>query len=265
MAEWPPGPVDHARFGGILEGRHDDPAPLEGAVARLNEMGLVEAELEIEGGRYSLMLDGGRIPGRRMSDSALAELVDCLGDLVEGSGHPETAECTLHCSVLARGAVRETLFVPRDGRVHAMSRVRAVAEGCAEPDPEVTTAALRRFGRRQAIWIAAVLLAAFGLAAWQSGYIDRILSRDPERIKVDTGPFGEDLAVVLDNTWGNYEVTLRRGPSYPTTEEAITKRREAAADLPHRAALGILSEGGTIYVQLRDGSPSCPRPGGASP
>jgi hypothetical protein len=135
-----------------------------------------------------------------------------------------------------------------------MSRVRAVAEGCAEPDPEVTTAALRRFGRRQAIWIAAVLLAAFGLAAWQSGYIDRILSRDPERIKVDTGPFGEDLAVVLDNTWGNYEVTRRRGPSYPTTEEAITKRREAAADLPHRAALGILSEGGTIYVQLRDGS-----------
>jgi len=253
-ASWPPGPIDHARFGGILEGRHDDPTPLEDAVARLNDLGLVRADLEIDGGRYSLMLDDRRVPGRNMSDAALSVMLDCLGDVVESSGHSGTAESTLHCSEFARGMVRETLFVPQGGRMNAVSRVRLLADGPDEPDPGSVAQAFRSVGTRRAVWIAVALVVAFGITAWKSGYLDRVLSRDADRINLDTGPFGSDLAVSLESSWGNYEVTVRRGATYPTTGEEIARRREQAPDLAQRAALGILSEGGTIYVQLRDGS-----------
>ena len=251
---WPPGPIDHARFGGILEGRHDDPEALADIVARLNELGLVTAELEVDGGRYSLMLDDRRIPGSRMSDAALAVVLECLTDLVEASNHPGTAESTLHCAEFTREAVRETLFVPQDGRMNALSRVRPIEAGPDEPDPGDVAKAFRGVGRKRALWIAAALLIAFGVTAWKSGYLDRLFSRDPERIALDTGPFGSDLAVRVQRSWGNYEVTIRRGRTFPTTGEEIAARRDAAPDLAQRAALGILSEGGTIYLQLRDGA-----------
>ncbi|MFQ5844230.1 MAG: hypothetical protein ACE5JG_04500, partial [Planctomycetota bacterium] len=48
--ERPEGPVRHARFGGILEGRFTDAERLRRAVERCNAVGLIGAELELEGG-----------------------------------------------------------------------------------------------------------------------------------------------------------------------------------------------------------------------
>jgi len=250
----PEGPVLRAHFGGILEGRTQAPEKLDPIVGGINALDLVQAELEVEGGKYSLLFDSGPVTGERATPERLAQLVEKLTQLVEASGEPRSAESTLRFTEVFSGEIRETLILVEGGRLRTMSRIRPIAQ----EEGETPAAAagrieeLRRFGVRRALLILSLLLVAFGLMAWKSGYLDRILSTSVEEVARDTGPFGDDLALHVEKSWGNYKLTVTRGRSYPRTVAEIEKRKAAIKDVSKSAAFRILTQGGRIYALLLD-------------
>ena len=248
----PAGAVRHAWFGGILEGRMTDAGLLKPLVRRLNQLGMAEAELELEGGRFSLMLDDAKVPGERMTDEAMRDFAGLLQDLVEASGAPHAAESTLHCTCVYDDAVVETLFQVTEEGVAARSRVRPLEQDDARQRPEAVAAALRRIGTRRAALMGALLLVVFVLMAWVSGYLDRLLSHSAEDLAHDTGPFGETLALSVEKSWGNYKVTLVRGPDYPANAAEAALRAAELTGLVEKSAYGIVVAGGRMYVQLLD-------------
>jgi len=248
------GPVLRMHFGGILEGRTRVPEALDPVVGGINALDLVQAELEVEGGRYSLLFDSGPVAGKRATPERLAQLVDHLSKLVQASGDPGSAESTLRFTEVYAGEIRETLIQVEQGRLRTLSRVRPLSEEEGETPAAVKGRLfeLRRFGVRRAAVILALLLSAFGLWGWRSGYLDRIFSRSIEEIARDTGPFGDDLALRIEKSWGDYELTITRGKSYPRTVSEIEKRKADLKAVTRRAAFEILVEGGRIYAQLLD-------------
>ncbi|MFQ5844281.1 MAG: hypothetical protein ACE5JG_04755 [Planctomycetota bacterium] len=162
------------------------------------------------------------------------------------------AESTLHCTEVYDRAVRETLFFVEAGAIRALSRVRPIEEDGTARDEGAAAAALRRIGLRRLLLVGALLLVGFGLMAWRTGYLDRLFSHAAEAIALDPGPFGQSLRLAVDESWGDYRLTVTRGPGFPGGPAELERRRAAATDLSRRAALDILAEGGRIYAQLCD-------------
>jgi len=242
----PEGAVHELLFGGILEWRGGDAEELQRIVARINRLGLARAELDADGGRTSLLFDDAPVPGARVTPDILDRLVDALQDLVDASDDPSSAESTLHCSAIHPGEVVETLIGVENGRVHPVSRIRPrLVE-------ETAHAPVQTIAWRKVVPLGALLLLGFGLLAWQSGYLDRVFSAAPAQLTIDNGPFGNRILVTIDRTWGNYEVTLRRGAAYPATVEAVTADKQKATGIAGRAAVDILAAGGTVYVHILD-------------
>ena len=96
------------------------------------------------------------------------------------------------------------------------------------------------------------MLGVFGLMAWRSGYLDRLLSHAAEDLARDTGPFGAALELSVEKSWGNYEVTLVRGPDYPANAAEAARRTAELTSLIEKSAYGIVVAGGRMYVQLLD-------------
>ena len=250
MADTPPrepdGPLEELVWGGILEWRGGDTGALLEIVARLNALGVARAELDADGGRHSLLFDDGPVTGAGVRAGGPAALLDLLQELIDAGGDPRSAESTLHCSAVHADGVVETLIRVEDGRVRSLSRVRERTPGERRP------ASVRRpIPWSLVVPVGALVLVAFGLMAWTSGLLDRVLSSSPESITVETGPFGTRLAASVDRKWGNYLVTVTRGPDYPTSVEEVEAARAAATEISDRAAIDILAGGGQIYVQLR--------------
>lgn len=240
----PEGAVQELVFGGILDWRGGDVFEIERVVRKINRLGLAHVELDADGGRCSILFDDKPVPGAKATPTALDQLVDALQELVDASDDPQSAESTLHCSAIHPGEVVETLIGVENGRVTPVSRIRPrlVEETAHNP--------VRTVAWRKVLPLSAALLIAFGLYAWQSGYLDRVFSAAPAEITVDTGPFGDRLKAKIQRKWGNYEITIRRGTAFPATVEAVTADKENAKGIADRAAITILSEGGTVYVHL---------------
>ena len=231
-------------FGGILEVRGGEHEELQRIVSRINGIGLAQAELDADGGRHSILFDDRPVPGSKATPDALDQLVDSLQQLIDASDDAHSAESTLHCSAIHPGEVVETLIAIEDGRVHPVSRIRPrLVE-------ETAHAPVQTVAWRKVVPLGLALLVAFGLIAWQSGYLDRVLSAAPAQLEIDNGAFGERLFVTIDRAWGNYEITVARGADYPATVDAIAAERAAAKERALQLAISILADGATVYVQL---------------
>jgi hypothetical protein len=246
----PKGPPQYARFDGILEGRRDAIGPLEAAVHELRALPGIEADLLVEAGRFSVLLDDRPIRGGAPGQE---QLLAALQRLVEASAEPEAVESTLRCTRVYDDRVVETVFAPLRGTMRGVSRVRAVTGEDRERAPRVEPApGLPRFARRQLAVIVPLVVIAFSLLVWRSGLVDRVFAASATEVTTAAGPFGRMLAVEVGANWGNYEVTVRRGVDYPESADAVRALIEDAVTSADRAAINAVADGGRVFAQLRD-------------
>ncbi|MDA1265001.1 MAG: hypothetical protein O2816_07980 [Planctomycetota bacterium] len=251
----PDGPVRCAWFGGLIDGRRQDDEALRAAVERGNQLGLVHLDLELDGGKFSVLFDDSAVAGDDMSAKKSSDLLEVLQQIVAASAEPGRVESTLRCTEVYEDGAVETLFSSKGGKIECISRPRAltaqdhahaIAAGVeAEPLPPGS--------RRQLLGLLALLLVAFAALAWQGGLVDRIAAKAGEQLEVDPGPFGATLAVETTTRWGMYKVTLRQGDAWPRSSAAAQAAIDAAGSVTEGAAMRAIADGGAIWLQLQDG------------
>lgn len=233
---------------GLFDGRIGDATALQLAIANLQHAGAGPFRAEVLGGRFSLLPAATQVTGAPFDEAAQARFLQALQG-VAAAAAPGSVETNLRCRLVYADVVAETLFVQRNGQLEPLTRVRprTADDGLGVPNAPSVPFGLRR---RELLFAAPLLLLAGGLVAWQSGWIDRVLSARAEGLRTDSGPFGAMLQLRVDPTWGNYRVTVTRGPDYPANASALAARRDGTEDLVARAAITAVGDGGTIFVQL---------------
>lgn len=249
----PDGPVNFAWFGGILDGRRGDDDRLHQAVQRGNALGLVHLDLELDGGRFSVLFDGKAVPGHQMTSERTAGLIEVLEEVVASSSEPFGVESTLRCTEVYETGAVDTLFAASEGQVEPVSRPRSLSEEDHRHAPRQAIAPVRlNMPRRQALGLMALVMVAFGLLAWQQGLVGLVAGTKAEALKVSTQPFGDSLAVEVTPKLGRYEVTVSRGPGWPLDEAALQAQIDAAESLTAAAALRAIGDGSVVYLLLKD-------------
>ena len=243
--EAPVGPPAFASFGGILEGPLGDEDALAAARDRLAAMRLAPA-LEIEGGRFSLMLTEGRISGERLGRDGQEALVDALRGVVVASGDPARVESTLRCRLEFDGSLVETVFRVRRGELEPVSRLR---EGSA---PDAGEAPASRSNLR-AVVVALALALAVTASAWQADLLGRAFAPAPSELVLDTAGFGDALTLVAERAFPDYRVVLRRGDGYPRTPEQRVELEAAADGALGRLFVDALDGASPVWVLVLDG------------
>lgn len=248
----PPTGVPLAAFvEGLLDGRVADGNLLVTATAALGQAGAGAFRCDIQGGRFTLLPLETRIAGG-FDTAAQARFLQALEQVLAGA-QPGTVEGNLRCRLVHADEVTETLFVVRGDRLEPLTRRRprtpADAVDTLPREPQLPLG-LRL---REVAWAAPILLLVGLVFAWQSGWIDRVLAARAEALRVDAGPFGSMLATTVERSWGNYEVSLRRGADYPATPQAVEERQKLQTEHAERTALGIVGDGRDLFVQLLGG------------
>ncbi len=235
---------------GILDGRVGDATKLQAAVRSLSAAGAGRFRCELHGGRFSLIPEATRIDPSRFASEAQANFLTALQELVLSAGK-NSVETNLRCRLIHQDEVAETLFVVRGDRIEPLTRRRPrTADDVVPAEPK----ARARFGlaRRERRLLAPAAVLVVALVGWQSGWIDRAFSVPAATLRLDTSSFGAWLAVGVADSWGNYEVTLRRGAQYPATVAALNESIAQQTDTAQRAACTLVGEGRDLVVQLLD-------------
>ncbi|MFQ5655434.1 MAG: hypothetical protein ACE5GW_11985, partial [Planctomycetota bacterium] len=249
----PEGPARHGWFDGILEGPRGDAALIHEIVHKLNMAGYARADLEIDGGRFTILLDDEIVPGDRLSEARRHAFLDHLNELVDAAGGARGLESTLRSTVVYDEEVVETLFAPFEEELRCVSRVRPIQGSDRRRSVALARhPALRSIGRRQAIVIGGLLVVAMGLVIWSSGLGGRILSADPDEIELEAGPFAGLLRLQVESSWGDYRVSILRGERYPVSAEDVRSLQEEVRTAAERAVVNAVADGGKIYVRLED-------------
>ncbi len=240
-------------WNGILEGRADDVRAVSAAVDALSACGKAKFVCEITGARFSMLPRDTTVQGAGFDEDAQSRFFAALEQLV-AKAHPGSVESTLRSKMVYGTQVAETLFAVRQGALAPVTRLRPRLEGeGAAVDGGSPRALLRR---REALWIAPLLVVLASVLVWRNGLLDRILAARAETLAIETGPFGETLALSVTRSFGNYEVEIRRGASYPKDPSELTALRERAGSLVDRAAVDAVGDGGVAWVLVcnRDGN-----------
>jgi len=252
----PGGAPEWVTMDGIVEGRIGDFTILTAAVRELNALGVSHFELDRDGGKFSLMPDDAQVPGRGFDEEGQSRLLQHLSTLAKGASGP--VESTLRCTMVFAEQCAETLFhaaapPPAGPGIEALTRVRPRQPTDAPPASPPALPWRKLLMRREVLIAVPLLLLVFSFMAWQSGLIDRLLSASAAGMTVDTDGFGDLLTAEVDNEWGNYLVTIRRGPGHPDTAAAWDELAAAATTESERLHRLVVREGQDVYVQLRDG------------
>ncbi len=240
-------------WNGILEGRADDPGAVMAAVDALSACSAAKFACEITGSRFSMLPRATNVPGAGFDEDAQSKFFAALERLVQ-TAQPGSIESTLRAKMVYATQVAETLFAMQRGAPAPVTRIRPRLEGeCAAVEDGSPRALLRR---REALWIAPMLVVLAGVLVWRNGLLDRILAARAETLAVETGPFGETIALSVTRSFGNYEVEIRRGERYPKDPSELTALRERASSLVDRAAVDAVGDGGVAWVLVcnRDGN-----------
>ena len=250
----PSGAVLHAQFTRILEGFAGDWSVLEDTVAKINATRIAIVDLERDGGRFSLLFENTPIAGVLVTTEAQQRLLDLITTLIAATPAPEAVESTVACKVVHEDGVVETILAVEGGELRPLSRIRDRREHDALPldRSKQFASPLRQLGAKKGVLVAALLLVAFGLMAWQSGYIGRILSRPADELVNDLGRFKGLLEIKTEKDWGKYKVTITRGPAYPVNADEVARLRRERKGAGELAALDIVAKGDHLYVQLRN-------------
>jgi hypothetical protein len=245
-----PGAPRFAWFDGIVEGRLGDAAAVRAAAARSNSTGFGRMDVGVDGGRFSVLMDDTTVLAPKMTDENRRALADALTAIAGAANGP--VESTLRCTEVFANEVRETLFLPEGGTIRPLTRTRPVTDADNFRNPEAVAPPPPSMGRGRLAMVLAALLVAFGVAAWASGWVDRLFSARSDGLLIDTGPFGDLVAVTAESSWGDYKITLRRGAGYPVTNERLAELRAKATTPADRAALDAVSSGGEVWLRLEN-------------
>jgi hypothetical protein len=246
----PPEVRTGAWFDGVLIGAVEELGELERAVADLNSAGATRARLEVDGGRFSLLLDDRRLPVDAGREPAIRALVERLDAVAAAASRRGELESTLRSVTVEREEVVERLFAARGRALEVVGRSRPRQPSDEQRFPAPAGPAPRD-GRRL-LFTALGLLLVFGALAWQRGYVDRLFSPRASSLEVDCGLFAPRLAADVDSRLGDYVVTVRRGDGYPATAQAVEEQVGAATTPLERAAARVVADGGRVYVRLED-------------
>jgi len=247
----PDGRPESLHINGLLDGRVLDESELRQAVATLSGCGAGTFHLDIQGGRFSIVPTEPDQPAESFGPEAQQEFLAGL-QAVADSAQPGSTELNLRCKLVYAAEVMETLFVVRGKAIEPVTRRRRRSEkDTAMQDPPQRPPLFGK-NRREAIWLVAAGLLTCAFLAWQLGLIDRAFARPADQLVVDTGPFGDMLSIQTEFSWGNYVVTLRRGPGYPASASELAERKQDADDLVTRATYTLIETGGKLFVQLLD-------------
>lgn len=218
--------------------------------------------------RASIARDGGRISALlpheprevRAEDPAFADetrraLEDALHVLWEEVGDTSRISSTWRLQEYGTTTVNETVFALTEEGPAIVSRARDIT-------PEDTERLLPRsplapwsrlFGRVQGIWrliLAALLLAALGLALWTSPWMDRWIAE--ELLPVETGPFS-DVVIVTQLAEGPFHhLTFQPTSTFPQSVEELRRREEKAPSPEVLAAWRALAARRLFTVDLVD-------------
>lgn len=258
----PSGPPRYGWFGGVLEGRVGDPTALRKAFEELDRSTAVPCDLDVDGGRFSLLFAEATVDGASLTVERQDQLLEGLGRVLAQSADPAAAESTLRGSLVFGGEVVETLFAVRDGRLDPVSRKRPLSQR----DPSGgdaragslggLDAPFRDVARGRGIMVLALVLVGGSLAAWRSGYVslayDAITAPAADEVEVSTGVFAETLSLELDRRFTDYVCEIDRGALYPATPEDANALMDGAATTGERAAMSAVADGETIWVRVVD-------------
>ena len=240
---------------GIVEGRIGDITILTNAVKALNGLPIGNFELERDGGKFTILPINERRPGTGFDNAQQRQLLQHLEQIAAGSRGP--IESTLRCTMVFAAETTETLFragppPPAGTGVEPLTRVRPRHAADSPPPVPPPPPWRQMLKRREVILVLPLMLIAFALGAWQSGLIDRLLSANAVGLAIETGEFDDLLAIDVENDWGNYKVTVRRGAGHPDTAAAWDQRAAAAENETERLHAIVVREGQDLFVQLRD-------------
>lgn len=240
---------------GILEGRVGDGPALARAIAGLNGLGICEFEFDRDGGKFSVLPANRQVRGAGFDAAAQNELLEHLRAIAAAARGP--VESTLRCTMVYETQCTETLFravapPPAGDGVETLTRVRPVRADDAPPDLPSQPPWRKMLRRKEVVIVLPLLIVAFGLLAWRSGLVDRLLSANVRGIEIDTHEFGGLLAADVESEWGNYSVTVRRGDDYPSTSAGWDARAAASTTETERLRDNLVREGQDVWVQLRD-------------
>ncbi len=239
-------------FDGLVEGPLKDPLEIQQAAHRLEAVGITRVHLEIEGGRFSLLMDDTAHSITGTEDSQRLAFMEHLQNLVDLSTAPDQVESTIRCTEVDGQEVRETLFSCSQGVMDRLSRVRRATAADLSRRPRPTSMVGGNFKNspwRRPVLVLAVILATLGLA-WQTGVVDRMLAVEAESLQVSAGPLDNFLNMSVEKEWGQYIVTLERGTHFPKDRVAFKTLAEAAQDMEHAVALQALARGDVFFVHL---------------
>ena len=242
---------------GILEGRARDAAALARAVRELDGLGICKFELERDGGRFTVMPDSGQVPGRGFDAARQQKLIEQLAAIAAATNGP--VESTLRCTMVFENDCSETLFrsatpPPAGPGIEPVTRVRPRRPDDVPPSLPPAPRWQHLLRRREVSIVLPLLLLVFAFTAWRSGLVDRLLSANATGLTVDTGEFGDLLRAEVESSWGNYKVTVARGPGHPADAAAWDARIAAATATGEvqRVHAAVVRDGQDVYVQLQN-------------
>jgi len=250
----PDGALRFLWFDGLLEGpRPEDLGALRRAVQRMNGAGFGEVALSIEGGRFTILMEGLSLPGKSVTERGRTELAQGLQDIVQLLPPGSSVESTLRCTEVFEADTRETLFAAQGLLLKTVVRVRPVNEQDLEHDPgHREIVAPLAMSRGRLVVLASLFLVAVGLLAWQSGYLDRFFGTAANELDAEYGPFAGLLDMGVEPHFGRYRVTVTRGDGYPVTNAEAQQLEADAATPADATAVNIVTKGEELWVRLEN-------------
>lgn len=243
-------------FDGILEGPLGDRDMLKACTTRLDAIGIVQSNLEIEGGRFSILLDDKSRQMARIDDNQRGRLLALLQEIVDLSPNTARVESTLRCTEVTDSGAQETLFALQGGQFQRVSRARKTSSEDLARKPRPTSVIGHEFenpNHRRAILGVAVLI-MLGFMGWQLGIVHLALAPDPQEIVMDYDLLENVIATDLSKKWGVYTLSVFRDNEFPKTMSAFDAAIKSAKQLDRSAMFSAVARGDVIYVQLIDSS-----------
>ncbi|MEZ6003875.1 MAG: hypothetical protein R3F33_06775 [Planctomycetota bacterium] len=248
------GPVESVTFGGVLEGRIERREDLEEAVKQLAALQLVRPDLEVRGGRFSLLFDGAPVQAGRLNTESSGQLIEALQGVLDTAAADPEPESSLRCTETYSKEIVESLFAVQEGKIAVLSRRRPRrprdTQGAGAAGSETLTG-LKSIPRAQLVFLCLLALAVGGLLTWRSGLIDRLLAADSASIQLEPGAFAQVLNVEVTSRFGGYRAQVTRGPGFPTSPQDLAEKERTSTSLAERAALAAAGEGRAVWLQVR--------------
>lgn len=240
-----------AWFDGILESVRGNPPALRQTTDAFNAHRIVRSDLEIEGGKFTILFDNTVLGPTKMTPELRQGVQNYLQRMIGFTPPGAAIESTVRCTEVFTDGVRETLFHAAGLEIRCIDRIRPVTDDDLAHAPAMAASMPAfKLDRRRALIVGGLFLVLFATTAWFGGWVDRVMSPDVEGLSTETGAFGKMLAVKIEKKWGDYAIKIERGESYPATPDDVKKLEEGAGNTAALAAVGAVKNGGAVYVRL---------------